>query len=155
MWQISCPPTIVALLGYYIFGYLHDFGQVGGSNNHPKMYQFGNNSTIFCTKCKLKGGLFHAKERQLVYLGFTMLAVLDKWRCLPMGPYCTKLKGGPFYEKMTTHVFGGPTMQAVSDKWGCLPIGPKSFAKSKLKGSLFYDIICHLFLGPHAVSHFG
>ena len=33
------PPATVAHLGYYIFGYLHDFGQIEGQ---PKMEQFGN-----------------------------------------------------------------------------------------------------------------
>ena len=65
MWQISDPPVTVANLGYYIFGYVHDLGQIRGLPISPKW----TNLEIFCTKWKLKGGLFYTKKCKLINLG--------------------------------------------------------------------------------------
>ena len=86
----------------------------------------------------MKGGLFEAEICKLMYLGPTMLAVLDKLGCLPIGSQYTnlknvstiscpksKLKGSPFSEKIANSGIWGSTMQPVLNKLGCLSIGPK------------------------------
>ena len=101
------PPVTVANLGYYIFGYLPNFEQP------PKIVQFGNYSTIFCTKCKYKGGLFCANKCKLIYLGPKMLAILDKWGCLPISKFfnnflCkSEIKSGSFYKQNCQLVYLG------------------------------------------------
>ena len=118
MWQISGPPA--TYLGFYIFGYLHDFGQIGvchSAQNGP-IWKFFN---YFCTKSKLKGGLFYAKNVNLYIWGPTLLAVLDKWGCLPISPIwlyfkiCQQIpvqilnwKVIQFMKKLPTCVFWAP-----------------------------------------------
>ena len=53
-------------LGPYIAG---RFGHIGGSANRPRIVQFSNFRTFSYIKFKFKGGLFYAKNCQLMYLG--------------------------------------------------------------------------------------
>ena len=68
------------------------FWTKGGLPISPTIDQFRNFTTISSTKCKLKGGLFLAKNVRSWNWGPTMPAVLDKWGCLPISPKWTNLE---------------------------------------------------------------
>ena len=50
------PPATVANLGYYIFGYLHDFGQMGGLPISPKGTNMKISQLFLIQNPNLKGG---------------------------------------------------------------------------------------------------
>ena len=55
-------------------------------NTRKETIKIVQKKTISRKKCKLKGSLFYAKNANLCIWGLTMLTVLDKYRCLPIGP---------------------------------------------------------------------
>ena len=60
-----CPHVIVARIGNYIFGDLHDFGQIRGSAKQPEMDQFVKFYNLFLYKMEIGRDLLYAKNANL------------------------------------------------------------------------------------------
>ena len=60
-----------------------------GSANWPRVDRFEKSSTLSYTKLEFKWGPLYEKHCQLMYLGPTMQAILEKWGCQGISPNWT------------------------------------------------------------------
>ena len=144
------------------------FRQVGVAANQPKLDQFWLIRTFSCTKSKFKGGLFYAKNCQLMYLRPHFAGCFEKWGVCQsaqngliwnfLNSFSHKIRikrGSVLWKNLPTHVFGALHYSAGRfGQMGVLANRPKldqfwglrtfSCTKSKFKVGIFYEKNCHL-----------